>query len=277
MECLLYLGCMVYNRFPDYEIAARAVLARLGIEARDFHDFACCSSTFLPSVSDEWLYLASYNLALAERRGMDIVSLCGTCTGMLRRALRELRDGEVRDRVNSRLAEVGLEVAGSAGVAHLIEVLIQHREKVEREVSTPLKLRVALQHPCNVFRPAELAGFDDPWRPRAMRELAELTGAEVVDYPLEYECCGSTLLLTSEEMGISSGADKLLSAREAGAQAMVVSCGNCAYLFDRHLQEIRARRAEAELPTLFLPQLLGLSFGISARELGLDIRGVELG
>ncbi|WP_457555172.1 CoB--CoM heterodisulfide reductase iron-sulfur subunit B family protein [Candidatus Pyrohabitans sp.] len=277
MERLLYLGCMVYNRFPDYEIAAKAVLSRLGIKLRDFHEFSCCSSTFMPSVSDTWIYLASYNLALAERREMDIVTLCGTCTGVFKRALLMLRDEALRERVNTRLAELDLSVSGRAGVSHLLEVLTQQRERVEREIRSPLNLKVALQHPCNVFRPREIARFDDPVRPSAMREMVELTGAEAVRYPLEYECCGSALLITSESMGISSGADKLLSARKAGAQAMVVACGNCAYLFDRHRDRIAAVRREAQLPVLFLPQLLGLAFGMHGRELGLEIRGVELG
>jgi heterodisulfide reductase subunit B len=57
----------------------------------------------------------------------------------------------------------------------------------------------------------------------------------------------------------------------------VVACGNCAYLFDRHKEEIKKRNPSAELPTLFITQLLGLAFGLSREELGLDIRGVELG
>lgn len=277
MERLLYLGCMVYNRFPDYELAAKAVLSRLGVKVRDFHDFACCSSTFIPAVSDEWLYLASYNLALAEERGAGIISLCGTCTSMLKRAAQLLGEEVVRRKVNSRLREVGLEVTGKVEVSHLLEVLVQKKHRIKGEVRRPLSIGVALQHPCNVFRPSEVARFDDPVEPKAMRELVKLTGARVVDYALEYECCGSTLLLTREEMGISSGADKLASAREAGAQVMVVACGNCAYLFDRHLEKIKAKKAEAELPTLFLPQLLGLAFGLSGEQLGLEIRGVELG
>ena len=277
MERLLYLGCMIYNRFPDYELSAKAVLSRLGFKLRDFHEFACCSSTFIPSVSDSWIYLAAYNLALAEARGLDIIALCGTCTSMLKRARLMLQDEELKEKVNSRLAEVGLSYSGGVRANHLLEVLKEKEGVLRKKVVNPLKLKVAVQHPCNVFRPSEIARFDNPHKPRAMRDLVALTGAEIVDYAMEYECCGSTLLLTSKAMGISSGASKLASAREAGAQAIVVSCGNCAYLFDRHQEEIKRRDARAELPTLFLPQLLGLAMGLSREELGLDIRRVEIG
>jgi heterodisulfide reductase subunit B len=277
MERLLYLGCMVYNRFPDYELSAKAVLSKLGFKLRDFHEFACCSSTFIPSVSEAWIYLSAYNLALAERRGLDIISLCGTCTSMLKRTNLMLKDEKLKEEVNSRLAGVGLSYSGKVRVSHLLEVLKENEDKIRAHVAKPLKLRVALQHPCNVFRPSEVARFDDPFKPKAMREIVALTGAEIVDYAQEYECCGSTLLLTSKALGLGAGASKLASAREAGAQAIVVSCGNCAYLFDRHQEEIKKQEPKAELPTLFLPQLLGLAFGLSKEELGLDIRRVELG
>ena len=276
-ERLLYLGCMIYNRFPDYELSARAVLSKLGLRLRDFHEFACCTSTFIPSVSDSWVYLAAYNLALAERRGLDILTLCGTCTSMLKRAGRMLQDGELREKVNLRLAELGLSYSGGVRVNHLLEVLKEREEALRERVVRPLKLKVALQHPCNVFRPSEVARFDNPHRPRAMRDIVALTGAEIVDYAMEYECCGSTLLLTYRDMGLGAGAGKLASARQAGAQAIVVACGNCAYLFDRHQEEIKKLNADAQLPTLFLPQLLGLAMGLSREELGLTIRRVELG
>lgn len=276
MERLLYLGCMVYNRFPDYELSAKAVLSKLGFRLRDFHEFACCSSTFIPSLSDDWIYLTTYNLALAEKRGMDIISLCGTCTSMLKRANLMLQDERLLRKANSRLAEVGLSYSGGVRVSHLLEVLKENKKRIRELVKKPLTLKVALQHPCNVFRPGEVARFDNPSSPEAMREIAVLTGAEVVDYAGEYECCGSTLLLTSENLGISSGRSKLASTLRAGAQAMVVACGNCAYLFDRHKERMK-KSMDTELPTLFLTQLLGLAFGLSREELGLNIRRVELG
>ncbi|WP_456474002.1 CoB--CoM heterodisulfide reductase iron-sulfur subunit B family protein [Candidatus Pyrohabitans sp.] len=276
MERLLYLGCMVYNRFPDYELSAKAVLSRIGFRLRDFHEFACCSSTFIPSLSDDWIYLAAYNLALAEKRGMDIISLCGTCTSTLKRTNLVLQDEGLLRKVNSRLNEVGLSYSGGVRVNHLLEVLREKEEEIGALVTHPLRLKVALQHPCNVFRPSEVARFDSPSSPKAMREIAVLTGAEVVDYAGEYECCGSTLLLTSEALGISAGSNKLASARKAGAQAMVVACGNCAYLFDRYKERMK-KSMDTELPTLFLTQLLGLAFGLGRKELGLNIRRVELG
>lgn len=275
-EMLLYLGCMVYNRFPGYEISAKAVLEKLGIRARDMQRFACCSSTLLPSFSGEWVHLASYNLALAEEAGLDVVTLCGTCTATLRRANHLLsRDENLIQEVNQRLNELDMSYSGKTGVKHILQVVAERRERLSKEIERRPGLKVALQHPCNIFRPGYLAGFDIPLKPRKMRELLELAGIEVVSYPREYQCCGSTLTLAREELGARAGGEKLLSAQRAGAEFIAVACGNCAYLFDRKLEEIKELEPGARVKTIFFTQLLALAMGLEDTA-ALGIRGVEI-
>jgi len=271
---LLHLGCMIYNRFPDYEISAKAVLSALGIKARDMQQFACCSSTIVPSFSDEWIYLASYNLALAEKQNLDIVTLCGTCTATFKRANYELsRDKALLEKVNSRLEEVGLSYSGKTQVNHILEVLVERLEDLKKVVKNKLSLKVALQHPCNVFRPGYIANFDNPFEPQAMRKILQLTGVEIVDYPEEYQCCGSTLTMLDESLGAHAGAEKLISAQRAGADFISVACGNCAFLFNRKLEDIKKVEPEVNIKTLFITQILALAMGLEDRA-ALDIRGV---
>jgi len=270
---LLHLGCMIYNRFPDYELSAKTVLEEVGIEPKDMHHFACCSSTLLPSFSEEWLYLATYNLALAEERGLDIVTLCGTCTATFKRANRELESRQKLEEVNHRLGEVGMGYGATTRVEHILELLWNRRERVEEKVNA-LDTRVALQHPCNVFRPGHIANFDDPLEPTTLRELLGLV-AGVVEYPNEYQCCGSTLDMEDRALGARAGAQKLLSARRAGADVMAVACGNCAFLFDKKAGELKGEDRRADMKTFFFTQLLALAMR-REREAALDIRGLEI-
>jgi len=46
-----------------------------------------------------------------------------------------------------------------------------------------------------------------------MRRIVELTGAEVIDYEGEYDCCGSTLYLADEDPALEAGQWKLLGCR----------------------------------------------------------------
>jgi heterodisulfide reductase subunit B len=267
---LLFPGCLVLTHYQSYELAAKAVLERLGIELVDMDDFACCSSSIVPSFSDNWINLAAYNLALAETRGLDIVTLCGSCTRTLKLAKKQLAGDPARlARVNKRLGELGLKYLGRVRISHIIEVLSENLGNIESEAVTKLDLRVALSHPCNVVRPGQVMEFDDPWKPKAMREIISLTGARVVDYDQEYECCGATLLMSSEDAALAAARAKLGSAVAAGADLMVVSCGNCFMVLEGMQTKIRESDPGISLPLMFLPQLLGLSFGIARERLGL--------
>ncbi|MHB1390099.1 MAG: heterodisulfide reductase-related iron-sulfur binding cluster [Thermoleophilia bacterium] len=268
---LLFPGCLVLARFQDYELSAKAVLGRLGIELLDMDGQACCSSSIVPPFSDDWVNMAAYNMALAEKEGLDMVTLCGSCTRTLKLAEKTLRDDPgLWLRVNQRLDEMGLNYCARVQVRHIIQVLDENQDRMAGLVSQPLDMRVALSHPCNVIRPAALMKYDDPWKPRKMREIAGRTGATVVDYELEYECCGATLLMVNRDWAVAAATAKLKSAMAAGAEALVVSCGNCELILGRLQDEIRRSDPEVSLPVLFLPQLVGRAMGMSEQELGLE-------
>lgn len=84
-------GCLVLQRMPGYERAAKVVLRKLDIHAEDIRSAACCGAP-LESFTDGWLHLPGYNLGLAETMGLDVPTLCGNCTSTLLRAKASLED-----------------------------------------------------------------------------------------------------------------------------------------------------------------------------------------
>jgi heterodisulfide reductase subunit B len=261
----LFPGCLVLQRMPAYEKAALNVLGELEIRVENIPGAACCGAPVEP-FTDRWLYLAAYNLALAERQGRDIVTLCGNCTNTLIRAKSALDDISLRLKVNDKLHELGLIYQGTTTVTHLVRLLSEHVDELRRKVARRLPLTVAVTHPCQAIRPSEVMNFDDPLHPQAMRRLVELTGAQVLDYQAELDCCGSTLLLSDERLGLEAGRRKLTSA--AGADVLVDACGNCQLLLER-FQGLLGRAGEwRRQAVLSLPQLLGLAMGLEAEELG---------
>lgn len=251
---------------PQYEKAAKRVLEELNIELEDIPCAACCGAP-LESFTDKWLYLAAYNLSLAERMGLEVVTLCGNCTNTLLRANVALGDPSLRQRVNDRLGELGLHIEGKPTVKHLVQLLIEHLEALRERIRTEWSLKIALTHPCQAFRPHEILGFDDPLRPQALRRIVELTGAEVMTYEAEYDCCGSTLYLADEGLALEAGQRKMRSA--AGADLLIDACGNCQLLLERFQSLIRQRTPGPKMPVLTLPQLLGLAMDIDSAELGI--------
>jgi heterodisulfide reductase subunit B len=275
-EFAFYPGCLVLQRMPEYEVATRAVLRALGIELEIVQQAACCGSPVVESFTADWVYLAAYNLALVERMGHGtVVTVCGGCTNTLTRAARALQDPDVCAEANRRLEPLGLSVTGQVEVKHLVRLLAEREEDVRARVVRPLSLRVALTNPCQVFRPGDVMGFgaaksaalDDPLEPQSLRRLVELTGADVVEYGGEDECCGATLYLADPSLALAAGRRKLEATQ--GADLLLHGCGNCQLLLRRFQRMIIRDKPGLRKQALLLPQLLGLAMGLPEEELGL--------
>ena len=262
----VFPGCLVLQRMPQYEKATIRVLRELGICLENIPGAACCGAP-LESFTDRWRYLAIYDLALAEQMGRDVVTLCGNCANTLSRAKADMVDPGLRAQVNQALERLGLRFSGVAEVKHLIRLLSEHLDELREKVTRQLPLRVAVTHPCQAIRPSEVMGFDDPLQPEAMRRIVQLTGAEVVDYEAEQDCCGSTLYLVDEKLGLEAGRRKLSSA--GGADVLVDACGNCQLLLERFQGLLRQSGGIEKTAVLTLPQLLGLAMGIDTDDLGI--------
>ena len=69
--------------------------------------------------------LNARNLAIAERAGLDLLTICSTCQGMLSLANLRLTDAKVKSRVDGALKPIGIEYRGTTKVKHLLQVLVQ--------------------------------------------------------------------------------------------------------------------------------------------------------
>ena len=266
---VLYPGCLVLSRFHEYETASRRILKKLGIEVLDMEDFCCCGSSLVPGMRNGWINLPAYSLARAESLGMDIITLCGSCTNTFSRANLLLeREPDLLERANTRLEKMGLRYTGRTEVRHILEILVDAVDEIRNSVVNPLSFKVALSHPCQIMRPSEIVGKRNPLNFRAMREIVTALGAEVVDYPAEQDCCGSTILLSDKAMALEVGRRKLNSAIEAGAAVVCVCCGNCLLLLDRYQGQMVLKNGDKRMPLISLPQLIGLACGFPQDEMG---------
>ena len=271
-----YPGCLVLQRMPEYEAATRAVLMRLGLELRIVQQPVCCGSPVIESSSADWLYPAAYNLARVEDMGLDtVVAVCGGCTNTLTRAARAISDPDVRLAVNRRLAPLGLSVTGRVAVKHLIRLLVESEDDLRAQIVRPLSLRIALTNPCQAFRPGELMGHERPMKPQDLRRLVTLTGAEVVAYGGEDECCGATLYLADRGLALAAGRRKLEAVAGESADLLLHGCGNCQLLLRRFQRLIVREDSTLRIQALMLPQLLGLAMGIPEDDLGLRSEGLR--
>jgi len=272
---LIFLGCAIPYRVAAYEISARAVLRKLGVEIVEMPQFNCCGLPMDPVDHEMMLIMASRNLGVAERNGLDILTLCPGCSGTLRKANRILReDRELRGKINECLGEAGLEYRGRIEAKHLIQALVEDigLEKIKDAVVDPLTmLRVAEHNGCHVLRPKEFSGFDDPEDPKKLRSLVEVTGAKCLDYIDETECCGAPSVGINDMVPLQLARDKLNHIKAAGAQALITICPFCHMMYDTNQMRIeKLFTEEYRIPILHYPQLLGLAMGLAPENLGFD-------
>ena len=197
MKYAFFLGCNIPARVEQYESASRAVLARLGVGLVDYRDFTCCGYPLRNVDQKAFLLSAAGNLALAERDGFDILTLCKCCFGSLKEAQHVLdRQDLLRQEINNLLKPRGLVYQGRVQVKHLLQVLHQDvgLDTLNKQISKKTKdLKIATHYGCHALRPSKVTQFDDPVAPKIFDELVKATGAQSVDWHEKLNCCGAPL------------------------------------------------------------------------------------
>jgi heterodisulfide reductase subunit B len=274
LKYAFFLGCTIPYREVSYEISARKVLARLGVELVEIPDANCCGLPVDPANHEMMLAMSARNLCLAEQQNLNILTLCTGCATTLRKTNRLLKtDKKMKDEINAILKQVGLEFKGTIEVKHLIQALNEDVgfEKIKAAVQKPLSsLKVAEHCGCHLLRPTAYMGWDNAEEPQILKELIKLTGAECLDYSDEAECCGYTVVAIDDKVALEISREKLNHIKEAGAQALITVCPSCHLMFDVNQSRIeRAFNETYNLPVLHYTQLLGLAMGMSPEELAI--------
>lgn len=276
LRYLLFLGCVIPYRLSSYEISARKVLEKLGVELVEMPEFNCCGFPMDPINHDLMLTLATRNLCLAEKQNLNILTLCNGCFSILNETNKMLEgDKELREKTNGYLKEIGMEFKGTIKVKHLVHVLAEDVgfEKIKDAVKNPLtNLHVAQHGGCHIVRPAKYLGHgDDPENPTMLKNLVRLTGAECLDYMDETECCGNPIIGVNEDVPFQMAREKLGHVKAVKAQALITVCPFCHMMYDLNQPRIERNFNEKfGIPVLHYTQLLGLAMGFPPEELVLN-------
>ncbi len=268
-------GCSAsHGGAQAYSWSAQAVVKALDVELVELEDWNCCGSTPYTSVDElASLCTSARNLALAEKRGLDLVTPCSACYVILRRTNSYLKEyPELRAKVDEALAAGGLEYHGTVRVRHLLDVFANDigsddiASRVKRNLAG---LKVAPYYGCQVVRPGP--GFDHPEFPQSLDRLMERLGAEATPFPLKSRCCGGSLVISEEEVALGLIHKLLDSAASNGAECVATVCPLCQTNLDLYQGRVNKKfKTSFNLPVLFFTQLIGVAFGIDSKTLGLE-------
>jgi len=276
----------------NYEMSTRQVAKRLDIELVDVDGFSCCGFPAKPLNWRSGLLMAARNLALAEAQGLDILTLCSACTGTLTEANHRLKgDAKLRAWANEQLADLGHHVVagatprhrtykGTVRVRHVARVLYEEVgvETLRETITVDLAdFGFAPHYGCHYLKPSHIYDhFDDPENPQSLDRLIEATGARVVRYEDESQCCGGGILGFDEETALMVTKEKLDHVVAAGADALVLICPFCAIMYEANQRRVEnLYETEYKLPVLYYTQILGLAMGFSLDEMGIKLNRIK--
>jgi len=273
MKLAYYPGCVAKESGRELDVSTRWVCRALGIELVDEPKFSCCGSGFLDE-ANALLNVAinARNLAIAEAAGLDVMTVCSTCQGMLSLAKLRMEDATIRAKVAATLRPLGIDYRGTSKVTHLLRVLVEDvglpalRAKVKRPLAG---LKVGAFYGCHLLRPADEMRWESPEEPHAFEDLLAVLGAEPVLYRGRVMCCGFPVQFVKPETAGRIAGRQILDAKEHGADAMATPCPLCHISLDAY-QGPAAKLVgrPLDMPVFHLPQLVALALGASPEELG---------
>ena len=275
MKFAYYPGCVAQESGKELDLATRWVCRALGIELVEFPSFSCCGSGFVDE-ANEVLNVAinARNLAIAERAGLNLLTICSTCQGMLTLANHRMADPKVRARVDGALKPLGIEYRGTVRVTHLLRVLVEEvvlpaiRAKVRRPLAG---LKVGAFYGCHLLRPTDEMGGEDGEEPHSFEDLLSAIGADPVYYRGRVMCCGFPVQFVKEATASRIAGRQIQDAKAHGADAMATPCPLCHITLDAYQNKAeKAVGARLDMPVFHLPQLVGLALGATPEELGLS-------
>ena len=270
----LYPGCSLEASASNYLMSIEKVLSVLEVDYSIMENWNCCGATSVKTIDQDMnLMLNLRNLAEAEKQGYDeLVVPCASCFHRLATTNFELmQDRQLLEDLNK---ECGCRYNGKVHVRNILDFFVNviGLEKIASKVTHPLSgLIVASYYGCLNTRVPGMESFDTMEYPMSMDNIVKTLGAEPIDWSYKTECCGASLFLTMDSVSGRLVGKILKDASLRAADCITVSCPMCQTNLDTKQGKIRNEYSIAEsIPVPFFTQLMGLAFGMSHEEVGLD-------
>ena len=277
MKFALFTGCVAKGATRELMLSTMKSAEGLGIEFVEMKSAACCGAGVVseknPLLADA---LNARTIAIAEEQDLDLVTICSTCQGILKKTECHVdSDPDYKGKVNNVLKEGGHQYAGGkVKIQHFANVLGTEeglnllRDKVKRPLTG---LKTAAFYGCYVLRPSELSLYEDPDNPTGMEEIFKILGATPVYYESRVKCCGFPIIMMNKSASHDMAGNALIDAIDSGADCVVTGCPLCHLSLDAYQPEIdKMNKKGCSIPILHLPQLVALALGYSPQELGMD-------
>ncbi|MDE0869055.1 MAG: heterodisulfide reductase-related iron-sulfur binding cluster [Candidatus Poseidoniaceae archaeon] len=209
--------------------------------------------------------LVARNLALAESKGLDVLTTCATSHGIMCDTIDEFSaDRSFANHINNMVARTSsVEYKGESQSRHLLHFLVEEigLDKVRDAVINPIRLNVAAYYGPNMQRQGA-CGDDDPFMPTYMEQLITALGGTPVEYDLKCQSVGAPSLLTINKPVMKMTASVLSDAKSNGADILVSACTISHSNLDSYQSKAgKVARKDTSMPILHLAELVAFALG----------------
>ena len=141
MKFALFTGCVAKGATRELMLSTHKAAEGLGFDFVEMKSASCCGAGVVseksPLLADA---LNARSFSIAEKQGLDIVTICSTCQGTLKKTEAHLNeDAEYKKKVNDILKEGGHQYSGKTRIKHFANILATEegmarlKERIKRE------------------------------------------------------------------------------------------------------------------------------------------------
>ncbi len=267
MKIGYYPGCALTSgsSSAEYGISVKETAKAFGVDLVEIDDWSCCGASSAHQTNHLLgIALSARNITLATNEGFeDVLVPCPACSLRFITAQKDIaKDDELRKKI-----EDAIEMPYNDGITALNYLQFVQKYGAdalkENAKKTAPDLKVVCYYGCLLVRPPKVVEFDDPNNPMVMDDILKSIGIEPLEWEYKTECCGGGLSLSRADVVTKLTGDITNNAREAGADAIVVSCPLCQANLD-------LRQPGRKLPIVYLSELIGLAMGLNNMDSALN-------
>ena len=274
MKIGYYPGCSLSGTGREYDLSLKKVLNLLDVELEEISDWSCCGATSAHATNHLLsTILPVRNLALGKKQNLtELLAPCAACYNRLIVSQYEIeKNPQVKKQAFELFGEFDSKGISIINIIELFQKIGKDKIIEKREIE--LKgIKAACYYGCLLVRPFEITGFDDSEQPHSMEEIISAAGAVPIDWNYKIECCGASHSIAHKEIAVDLSEKIINDASKHGADVIVVACPMCHSNLDMRQ---KAMKKNIKMPVLYLSEFIGLSLGIGANELGLNLHFIS--
>jgi succinate dehydrogenase / fumarate reductase cytochrome b subunit len=277
-----YSGCCFQGADARFFKILEDVFAKVDVKLHLIEQAICCGAGVIEERSElKSLAINARNMAAAEEMGLPFYTPCSTCFNVISNCQKRLAESpELFAQVNDILAKEGIEYKGTAQLTHTLWVFAQDvgLERLKESITNPLHgLRVASYYGCHTRNPDDIQKYESSNNPTSLEDILEVLGVDIVDYDTKDDCCGYHLVWPNNDLSMKMTGNVLEGASKKEVDLMVTSCPLCFKNMDGcQTKAVNRIGGDFQVPVLFLPELVGLACGMSAKDMMLEYHAIPV-